>query len=174
MPLTAQRAPVCIAQAKKMPQAPEGAVRGGAIFPRHMHDQLQRKQQPQKPDSRGRRHREDCCSEAHRASRGRFAGEVGGVGEGVDGDRRSEDVSGDDESTDTRPTPVSTNASEEESEALETPDDRDSAESDRSEEPEHAVAVVETAAVPIKPKKRSLYGGRYQRRSPGQSSPGDH
>ena len=28
-----------------MPQAPEGAVRGGAIFPRHMHDQLQRKQQ---------------------------------------------------------------------------------------------------------------------------------
>ena len=94
-------------------------------------------------------------------------------GEGADGDRRSEDVSGDDESTDTRPTPVSTNASEEESEALETPDERDSAESDRSDEPEHAVAVVETAAVPIKPKKRSLYGGRYQRRSPGQSSPGD-
>ena len=28
-----------------MPQAPEGAVRGGAIFPHHMHDQLQRKQQ---------------------------------------------------------------------------------------------------------------------------------
>ena len=26
------------------PQAPEGAVRGGAIFPHHMHDQLQRKQ----------------------------------------------------------------------------------------------------------------------------------
>ena len=36
-----------IVQAKKMPQAPEGAVRGGAIFPHHMHDQLQRKQQEQ-------------------------------------------------------------------------------------------------------------------------------
>ena len=45
VPRTAHRAPLHIAQAKKMPQAPEGAVRGGAIFPRHMHDQLQRKQQ---------------------------------------------------------------------------------------------------------------------------------
>ena len=35
------------------------------------------------------------------------------------------------------------------------------------------VAVVETTSVPIKPKKRSLYGGRHQRRSPGQSSPTD-
>lgn len=34
-----------IVQAKKMPQAPEGAVRGGGIFPHHMQDQLQRKQQ---------------------------------------------------------------------------------------------------------------------------------
>jgi len=36
-----------IVQAKKMPQAPEGAVRGGGIFPHHMQDQLQRKQHEQ-------------------------------------------------------------------------------------------------------------------------------
>ena len=84
-----------------------------------------------------------------------------------DGDgRNSENGPGDVDSTEAMPTPVSIGSSED----AEPSEERSATNSDETED---AVAVVETAAVPIKPKKRSLYGGRYQRRSPGQSSPSD-
>ena len=63
-------------------------------------------------------------------------------------------------------------------EPSEAPDQASSEEPETSvatqEEPP-AVSVVETAKVEIKtkPRKRSLYGGRHQRRGPGQSAPDD-
>ena len=66
-------------------------------------------------------------------------------------------------------------------EPVETADSSASEESEASEtahptpEEPSAVSVVETAKVEIKtkPRKRSLYGGRHQRRGPGQSTPDD-
>ncbi len=104
--------------------------------------------------------------------------EGGESGEGGNDERRhsaeasdedSNEASDDDDSTEPRSAPVSVQAPEASAD-VERDDEPDASD---SEESENAVAVVETAAVPIKPKKRSLYGGRFQRRSPGQSNPSD-
>ncbi|MAB72775.1 MAG: hypothetical protein CMJ54_09745 [Planctomycetaceae bacterium] len=90
----------------------------------------------------------------------------GGVDEARHSAEGSDEPSDEGGSAEPRSTPGATGASED----LGSDDEQGGPDADESE---HAVAVVETAAVPIKPKKRSLYGGRYQRRSPGQSSPSD-
>ncbi|MDG2021504.1 MAG: Rne/Rng family ribonuclease [Phycisphaerales bacterium] len=97
-----------------------------------------------------------------------------GDGEMTDEDGRSD--AGEDAAGQTASTDGSAEASIDE--PSEAPDQASSEEPETSvatqEEPP-AVSVVETAKVEIKtkPRKRSLYGGRHQRRGPGQSAPDD-
>ena len=103
------------------------------------------------------------------------AGE-GDEGRAAEPDEHSDETSNDDDPTEAPSTPASIEGAGDDPDLAEpeTPDaDTSDAEASDAGTAEHVVAVVETAAVPIKPKKRSLYGGRFQRRSPGQSSPSD-